>query len=90
MAKAIITIQVMPETIDVDLKELEEKAAKVITKEGGEIGKIEHEPIAFGLQAIKFVFVIDEEKGTENIENNVSNIEGVQSARVVDYRRALG
>ena len=90
MAKAIITMKVMPENPDVDMERLEAESKKVIEDYGGEVGKVEKEPIAFGLVALKLIFVIDESKGTEELESKLTDLEFVQSASVIDYRRALG
>ena len=49
------------------------------------------EPIAFGLRALKIIFVMDEAKGsTEPLEQDLAAIHGVQSVDVVDVRRAIG
>ena len=90
MVKAIITLKVMPETADVDLKELEVQVKETVEKEGGMVGRVEEEPIAFGLKALKITFSIDEEKGTDSIEEAVSGLEGAQSVQVLSYSRAMG
>ena len=91
MADVIITMKIMPESPDVDLDCIKEKADNEIKSFGGEIGKVEKEPIAFGLIALKLIFVSDESKGsTEQLEENVSKLEGVASVQITDVRRALG
>jgi elongation factor 1-beta len=92
MAFAGITLKVMPESTDVDMDELEREVKEKILKVYGEVGEIrvEEEPIAFGLRALKLTFVIDEKLGADPIEQAVAEIEGVASARVVDFRRAIG
>jgi len=53
--------------------------------------KTEQEPIAFGLNALKIMFVMDESKGsTEALEENIKKIDGVNSVETVDVRRAIG
>ena len=90
MADVIITFKVMPESLDVDLKVLEKNIKEVINRYG-DVGRVEIEEIAFGLKALKFVVVVDESKGgTEIIEDNMRNVEGVNSVEVVDVRRAIG
>ena len=86
----VVTLKIMPESEEVDLEELSENVSKIIKKFEGEVGKTETEPIAFGLKALKLTFVIDESKGTEEITDEVSMIEGVSSAQVVDMRRTIG
>lgn len=91
MATIVVTIKIMPESPDVDLKEIEDKATKEITKFGGDVGKVEIEPIAFGLKAINLIFVMDEKKGsTDSLENSIRGIDGVESAEISDVRRAIG
>lgn len=80
----------MPDSPDVDLEALKEKAKEIIAKYDGNVGKEEIHEVAFGLKAIHLIFVIDEEKGTDDIENELSKIENVSSAQVIDYRRAMG
>jgi len=91
MAQLVVTIKIMPESPDIDLKSIEEQAKKEITKFGGDVGKVEIELIAFGLKALNLIFVMDEKKGgTDSLEENISRIDGVRSAEVTDVRRAIG
>ncbi len=91
MGTVLIIFKIMPDTVDADLDEIEEKARKTIEKFGGTIGKAEKEPIAFGLVALKLFFSLDENKSNlEPLEENLRSIEGVASAEVIDVRRAIG
>lgn len=91
MADVVVTLKVMPSSTDTDLNAIIIKAGEIIKKAGGEVGKTEKEPVAFGLVALKIIFVINEKLGgTEPIENAISQIEGVASAEAVDVRRAVG
>jgi len=91
MAEVIITIKVMPENSDTDLKKVEEQVKEKISDYGGEVGKVEIEPIAFGLSAVKIIFVVDEDKGsTDELEEAVNKLEGVMNVEVIDVRRAIG
>lgn len=81
----------MPDSVDLDLKELREKIKDVIAKESGELlDKDELEPVAFGLKALKLMFIIDESKGSETISDAVGSLEGVSSCTVIDMRRTVG
>ena len=82
----------MPENPDVDLKKLEEDALSKIKEFAGDCEtKIEIEPIAFGLKALKITFVMDESLGsTEPLEKAISEIEDVSSFEIIDVRRAIG
>ena len=92
MAQVVITLKIMPESPETNLKLIESKAKKEIKKfSNSEQTKTEIEPIAFGLKAVKIMFVMDEAKGsTEELENKIKEIEGVNSVEVVDVRRAVG
>lgn len=93
MAKVIITFKIMPETPEVDLEAVQKAAEEKIDAFVGETAekKVEIEPIAFGLKAVKITFVSDESKGsTDEIEEQISELDGVQSCEVIDVRRALG
>lgn len=91
MADVIVTFKIMPESPDVDLDKIKESADRLIKEFGGEIGKVEKEPIAFGLEALNLIFVMDESLGsTDDLEEKVENIEGVNSVEVTDVRRAIG
>ena len=91
MADVIITLKIMPLSPEVDLTPIEGKAKEVISAFGGEVGKVIIEPIAFGLKALNLLFVMDESKGsTEELEAQISQIEGVNSVECTDVRRAIG
>ena len=80
----------MPEDLEVDLKELEKEITNFLNKHG-EVGRVEREKIAFGLEALIVIFIRDESKGsTDFIEDNMRNIDGVQSVDVIDVRRTIG
>ena len=91
MANVILTFKIMPVSPEVNMEELTEKInAKVIKFSGGET-KTELEPIAFGLKAIKIIFVIEESRGSaDELEDDIRAMEEVNSIDVVDVRRALG
>ncbi len=91
MADVVITLRIMPESPETDLKAIEEKAKVFIAEYGGGVGKVNIEPIAFGLKALELIFVSNEDIGsTDKLEQNVSSIEGVNSVEVTDVRRAIG
>ena len=92
MAKAIITFKLMPESPDVDLKKIREKAL-AIAKKNGSIGEMQskEEPIAFGLKAA-LVLAMYQVEGTdfEKIAEEMQEIDQVQSAEVAKMDLALG
>lgn len=92
MADVVITLNVMPESPEYDLNELEKKVVEKI-KEFSEIDnhKTEIKPVAFGLKMLSIMFVMPEDKGsTEPLEESIKNIEGILNVEVADVRRAIG
>jgi len=91
MARVVITITINPDSPDADLAKIEEQAKKEIEIFGGEVGKVEYEPIGFGIKAIKLFFIMDESKGSpDDLEEKIANLDGIASARVTDARRTIG
>jgi elongation factor 1-beta len=91
MAQVIITLKIMPEGVDVDLGKIKDAATKKINGFGGDVGRAEEVPVAFGLKSLNLIFIMDEKKGsTEKLEDEISDIKGVQSVEVTDVRRAVG
>ncbi|MBI4141660.1 elongation factor 1-beta [Candidatus Woesearchaeota archaeon] len=91
MAKVVVTLDVMPESLDVNLESLQKEAEKKISAFGGDVHKVTVEPVAFGLKKLKIMFVMEESKGsTEPLENELSGLQGVSSVTVSDVRRTVG
>tara|TARA_Y100000310_G_scaffold244778_1_gene249657 strand:- start:175 stop:450 length:276 start_codon:yes stop_codon:yes gene_type:complete len=91
MAQILLTFKIMPESVDVSLDALETKTKEKIIAFGGDVLKIEKEPIAFGLVALKIIFSMDEAKGsTDNLEEDLKKEEDIMNVEVVDVRRAFG
>ena len=91
MAQIIVTMKIMPEDPEVDLTKVKEEAEKMINLFGGKVGKADEEPIAFGLKAVVLMFVMNESIGsTDSLEDQVRNLDGVNSVEITDVRRAIG
>ncbi|MBI2109665.1 elongation factor 1-beta [Candidatus Woesearchaeota archaeon] len=91
MARVIVNLRVMPEDIEVNLEELTDRVIEKIINFGGETPKAETEEVAFGLKSLKILFLLDESKSNlDPLEEAVRGLEGVNSADVVDVRRAIG
>jgi len=91
MADVIVTMKVMPESPEIDLRSLQDQVSQLVKEFGGEVGKIEEEPVGFGLVALKFFFVMAESLGsTEDLEEKVQALEGINSVEITDVRRAIG
>jgi len=91
MARVVITLNIMPESPDVDLGEVLSAAKKDLEKFKAVFMRVEEEPVAFGLKALKLTFSVDEKGGdTEPLEEKIKTIEGVQSVEVISASRGLG
>ena len=90
MGIALIKIKLMPTSPEVNLEEIKTKAKEIIESNKGLRSTFDEEPIAFGLKAVIANFDLDEENELEPIENQLREIENVNSAEVVDMRRAFG
>lgn len=85
MGEVAVTIQVMPKDAEVDLNQLIEKIREVI-----EVESINREPVAFGLESLNVMTVIpDASGGTDKIEDDIMDLDGVQNVNVTDVRRLL-
>jgi len=90
MGTALLRIKLMPTSPEVDLEKIKQEAKALIEKNQGKNCRFEEEPIAFGLKAVIVSFEIDESQELELIEEGLKNIENVNSAQVIDMRRAFG
>jgi len=95
MATAVVTVKIMPESPEVDLNAIKDKVQSILREFTGRDDpveqKVEIEPIAFGLKALKIIFTMDEAKGSPDVlEEKITSIEGVRSFEVTDVRRAIG
>lgn len=92
MVNIIVTIRIMPESPDVDLKQVETQALEMILGFAGKGDtKVVISPIAFGLNAVDITFIMDESLGSPDIlEEKIMTIEGVNSFETKDVRRAIG
>lgn len=90
MGTVLVKVRIMPESPDVNLKEIEQQAKKITEKGEGKNPKTEIEPVAFGLNAIILGFALDESKSIDNIQDKLKKIPNVSSAEVIDFRRAFG
>ncbi len=85
MGEVAVTLRIMPEGVDVDLGQIEREVKACI-----DVQKVEREPIAFGLAALRVLTVVpDAAGGTDEVEKRILGIDGVRSVEVVDVRRLL-
>ena len=85
-----LKIKIMPESLESNLDNIKEQAEKKIISLGGKLDKAETEDIAFGLKALILTIAWPEKKDTDEAENILSEISGIGSVQIIDYRRAFG
>ena len=83
MGEAAVRMKVMPVSTDVDLKKLAEEIKKVVPS-FARLHAIEEMPIAFGLNALIVVTIMDDKGGRspDEIEDAVRKVPGVESVEV--------
>jgi len=80
MGDVAVIIKVMPESPDVDLEDLK---VRIKEKLPGTMDMVE-EPIGFGLSSLKLAIVVPDGEGTtEEAEETLRNLEGVESAEII-------
>ncbi|MBI2138033.1 elongation factor 1-beta [Candidatus Woesearchaeota archaeon] len=92
MASVVITLKAMPDSPETDIERIKNNCVPLI-KEFSHTDEVKCgiEPIAFGLKAVTFMFVMDESIGsTEKLEQQIRALDGISSIEVVDVRRAIG
>ena len=77
MADMIIAFRVMPEDGETDYNELESKVKEVVENyhDSVKLKSIKEEPVGFGLKAVSCELQIDENCGSEDLENKLADIE---------------
>ena len=92
MAQVVVTLRIMPSSVDVDLSLIEGNVKQEIVNFcNSKEFRATIIPVAFGLKALQMIFVMEESKGsTEDLENKISKLEGIESVEVTDVRRAIG
>lgn len=83
MGKIGVVFKLMPEGTDTDLEAIKQDVRDQIDPD--DIGE---EEVAFGLTAIKVSTVVDDaEGGTDELEETLAEIDGVQSVEVDDIQK---
>lgn len=86
----LLTLKIMPVSPAVKLDELEVRLKEVINKFESKVHKVEKQPIAFGLNALIFIIIWPDNKGSDELEKALLRVEDVGSVQVTDIRRAVG
>ena len=83
MGEVAVTLRLMPQSPEVDLACLE-----AAIKEHIKVHSVSHEPIAFGLEALRVVAVVpDAAGGTEPLERELASLQGVGNVQVIGLTR---
>ncbi len=92
MTDVVVTMKLMGESPQADMKKIEHEAVKKIKNfTGFDNHKAEVQEVAFGLRALQIMFVMDEAKGNlDPLEEDLSTIPEVNSVETTDVRRAVG
>ena len=87
MGTAGIKFKVMPESLDINLDEIEKEVRSKIEQKGGKNRQYEKQPIAFGLKALIAFFEWGEDQELESLQEELQKLEGIKSVEVVDMRK---
>ncbi|WP_456365369.1 elongation factor 1-beta [Thermococcus sp.] len=84
----VAVVRIMPTDPEVNLDELEAKLKEALPEKFG-LAKVEREPIAFGLVALKFYVLAKDEEGydLDQVLNAFRQVENVESAEVETVSR---
>lgn len=78
-----VLLKLMPEDTETDLERIKDEIKNRISYE-----EIKEEDVAFGLKAIKVLTVVEDKKGgTSELEEKLSDIEGVRELEVEDVNK---
>lgn len=80
----------MPVSIEENLGTLATNVEEKVVGMGGKFHGSETQDIAFGLKALIVTVILLDEKGSDEIEEAISSISGVNSVQTIDMRRAVG
>ena len=85
MSEVMVTYKIMPADSDTDISKIESEV-----KARANVKKVEKEPIAFGLVALKVtVFMMDAEGEVDKVEQEIRKIEGVGEVEVTEMARLM-
>jgi elongation factor 1-beta len=85
MADVAVVLKLMPEGTEVDLGKIE-----TMVRERARVQSVVREPIAFGLEALRVVALVEDAAGgTDPLENALSSIPGIVNVQVVGLTRVL-
>ena len=82
MGSVAVTFRIMPDDADTDLEGIKARVRKAL---GGALRDMREQPVAFGLNAILAIAVVnDSEGGSDRFEQALAALPGVGSVETVD------
>ena len=91
MTQVVISLKIMPENPEINLEIIKKEVKEIVINKAGKGDmKTEIVPVAFGLNSLNVIFVMDESNKLDPIEDSIKEVEGVNSVEVIDVRRAIG
>jgi elongation factor 1-beta len=82
MGQVLLTFEIMPDGIEIDLGHMR-KSVESKLKSYCKIEQVEIRPIAFGLSALMMNMVVEDVEGMmDRVEADITSVPGVQNARV--------
>lgn len=78
----IVVYRVMPEDGEVEYSKLEEVTKNTVLEYGAEIKEVNEHDVGFGLKAVKIKFQVDENKGSEALEEQLKELAEVGDVAV--------
>ena len=90
MVIAALKVKILPDSPEANLEEIMNKSKEISERFGCKSFKSEEEDIGFGLKALIITLAWPEEQQQELLEEELRKIEHVDSAEVIDFRRAIG
>lgn len=76
MGQVAVTLKIMPDSPDADIERIK-KEIEGLELEPAKLQEIKIEDMAFGLKAIKVLYIMPDTGGTDRIENAIKEIDGV-------------
>lgn len=82
MSQVTTLLKVMPNDDTVDTDELLEDIESEVNVEDSDT-----EAVAFGIEALKILVSLSDEEGTEEVEDTIGNVKGVNTVEVESVNR---
>ncbi|MEM0139273.1 MAG: elongation factor 1-beta [Ferroplasma sp.] len=84
MGDVLVQLRILPESVELDLKKLQDEVSEKIGKLC-KINEIKTEEIGFGLSALLYSIIVPDEEGKiDLVENAISSVPGVSQVDTRD------